>query len=1198
MRSSFSSFHPSLLLLNSLLSLLLTPTTTLAQQLFSPSINLCPGTTADILSFTSAFVQIVPQDIVSLLDLGFDRNDTEDGRRILRIDLFGDLRTDLPGYDNTTGKLATLFTHTGDVTYNVYSSTSYACSSLFPPSPLPGPYIPGNTTYCPLTAGPIGLNLSIPLSGSFGLSTLNTKIRLVDSSVPPKELTCVNVELTPYYPGAWYYSLFLWLPVALVIAYWVTTWAGRFAAGWIVGRMSMGTGTGAGMGEGELGGSGTVVGEDVDGWGKRGGAGRRWGTMVISGLSGERVGVSGGLLRFITPGFRDVIFHLQFCAILAMVAVNWPPFVYPILSKSAWASLVWNTTIVADTTYDLLASNTNADSIPSGFRDQVSNQSLPLYLDSSIPNSFLNLNSSSRTGIPAFANSIGINDIDLFGTCLALFLMIAAGIILVSILIWVLHGLLTSLLTPAPPPSSSADYSRPPKHPPVATTSRSSESLDATPADKPTSLPSVQKTTSLLPTLRSSVATTAPMPTPVPLHWKRAWWRFKIKGPIGAFHWSALCGNLVRLLILFHLPITCFCSYQWTQRSRASTATIVLSAIAFAAFSIILPVYLLVRVAKTPTGKLYDATRTLLSLGPIYNLYAQGKQMYQGVRFLANLVTGIVVGAGQRNGTAQAVVLLVVEIAWGLLTTIWQPWRPGAGMAIPTFIFTVIRIISVVLLLILSPAIDISTPVAGWVAYVILLLQAIAFVYFLVMLFCKILEGCLRLFGNVKFDESTHPLDGGLLAAFGGLRLPGRRKARNQRDRRRRQNAEAAQTSAGSINTQMMLDRYSTNTSLPYTDTDYPPAPGSPVQRGFSVVGGGKAEYRNPYAALPMTTRSHAYAPTPLYPVQEADNNAPPPPSSFVVNRAAPTKHTRTRSQTAIIEPYPTSQHTSPANVPIQIVDGSPEQSSPPSRTPSGHMTSSRASPQSLLPLLTISNAPALMPNRFDDDEDDDENSPTYSYEDDEEQPQKRVADPRTWFNRAKRNSTGGTNEEVVIDGGHARKSVGETSWLSSLRPGSARRDSQAAADAERSNENIERKSEIEPDVSSVNRQASRRSGASGETRRSFQVNRMSRTSTISKSPRTSAQNSPIPVPSPLPDIQSDRSFVVSRPDEILSSPPRYESTLDPLTSPSPVPSTGTNEPPKGSFVVNRANRPSPSSRNSNGTPSLPVRFAPVKDSQ
>ena len=90
----------------------------------------------------------------------------------------------------------------------------------------------------------------------------------------------------------------------------------------------------------------------------------------------------------------------------------------------------------------------------------------------------------------------------------------------------------------------------------------------------------------------------------------------------------------------------------------------------------------------------------------MYNVYAQGNQLYTALRLLASLVIGIGIGAGQKNGTAQTIVLLVVEVVFGLATTVWQPWRPGAGMVAPGFLFTVIRIVTAALLVVLTPAVS------------------------------------------------------------------------------------------------------------------------------------------------------------------------------------------------------------------------------------------------------------------------------------------------------------------------------------------------------------------------------------------------------------------------------------------------------------------------------------------------------------
>lgn len=81
------------------------------------------------------------------------------------------------------------------------------------------------------------------------------------------------------------------------------------------------------------------------------------------------------------------------------------------------------------------------------------------------------------------------------------------------------------------------------------------------------------------------------------------------------------------------------------------------------------------------------------------------------------------------------------------------------------------------------------------------------------MLLTKIVEGLIRLFGGAPFDESTHPMDGGIFAAimdldcFNGVR-GGKAAAR----KRRKRDSRALQRNvsvAGSLTTQMMLDKHS-----------------------------------------------------------------------------------------------------------------------------------------------------------------------------------------------------------------------------------------------------------------------------------------------------------------------------------------------------------------------------------------------------
>jgi hypothetical protein len=109
---------------------------------------------------------------------------------------------------------------------------------------------------------------------------------------------------------------------------------------------------------------------------------------------------------------------------------------------------------------------------------------------------------------------------------------------------------------------------------------------------------------------------------------------------------------------------------------------------------------------------------------------------------------------------------------------------------------------------------------AQWLAYAILLLQAIIFVFFLLILLIKAVEGFIRLFGGVHFDESTHPLDGGLFGAIADLDClnpKGGKAAERKRRKRGSKQLQRNVSAVGSLTTQMMLDRHSLGVMRPTT---------------------------------------------------------------------------------------------------------------------------------------------------------------------------------------------------------------------------------------------------------------------------------------------------------------------------------------------------------------------------------------------
>lgn len=245
----------------------------------------------------------------------------------------------------------------------------------------------------------------------------------------------------------------------------------------------------------------------------------------------------------------------------------------------------------------------------------------------------------------SFAYAVGLRPQDLFGVATALFLAILGGIIVISCLIWFIDWFLSSI-TGSTRERHNMRGSHSPRWSWSAKDVLDDSALDAEPLEAHSS------TNMLSPPKRRSR-------TMLPV--RNGWWRYRLGQ--NAFHADTLWGNLIRVLILFHLPITTFAAYHFTQgRAHGTLGSVVMAALAFAILSVCIPIILVARLATTRTNKLYDNTETLLSLGPLYNQYASGSHTFATLFFLYNIAFGLVVGCGQRSGTAQAIVLLVIEV--------------------------------------------------------------------------------------------------------------------------------------------------------------------------------------------------------------------------------------------------------------------------------------------------------------------------------------------------------------------------------------------------------------------------------------------------------------------------------------------------------------------------------------------------------
>ncbi|TCD63482.1 hypothetical protein EIP91_005364 [Steccherinum ochraceum] len=808
----------------------------------------------------------------------------------------------------------TLFTTTEMLTFVVWDYSAFFCATVRPPSPLPQPNDQGN--YCPLPAGPFALSTSIQPGNSFELATFYTRLRALDPF--KNELFCLDLNTTPLAPSLdspyGRARIILWSTVALAIGYWLVVGLARLISAWDRGTR------GAGV------------------WAKV----ERVGFVMASAVSGEKLATSPALMRFCTPSLRDIIFHTQFCAALAMVAVQWPDFIYPLLSQTAWSTLSYNISVTQGSD----SKHWNPLTVPlysppSNFADQLNDSNSPIFIDATAPNVLFQLPADAKPGISSFAYAVGVFPQDLFGICLALFLAIVGATIVLSMIVWLLDWVASRGFGSSGSAANMMAGTRSPRY--SAGSKDVLESighLQGSDENKSVNGHFLFRTTSRFP------------------GGGRPWWR--LRNTFVSLHGSVLQGNLVRILILFHLPVTIFSCYQFTiGRSSASLASIILAALSFAILSVALPIFLILRLQFTNTAKLYDETWTLLFLGPLYNHYRHGSQLFACLLFATNLAFGITIGCGQKSGTAQAIVILVVEVISALVTSVWLPWGQGASMGLISFLFCVARIVIAVLLVILTPIVSVGAGAAQWVAYAILFILGLIYLAFTLMLVVKLVEAVVRMIGGVGFHRSRHVVDSGLFGALGMTGCCGSRRSGHHRHRRHnvrpedpsspstlplsRPNApykDVTPTPSGppSVlrpeNVQPYKEESDDETGYIMGAWQPFPRPGystvsEPSSRtpevpksGFARVGGGRAHYDSPYAitqasgsgrfatgstqTFPSVERkdtmgsAHEYSPPPTPSISSVAkkateiNNLPP--------GAMPPAHIRTKSQTAIIE--------------------------------------------------------------------------------------------------------------------------------------------------------------------------------------------------------------------------------------------------------------------------------------------------------
>ena len=369
--------------------------------------------------------------------------------------------------------LATLIVETSLLSFVPYSNQSSLCSSILSSAsdvdsvtassyPSPGG--------CPYGPGPVLIGYNIPL-GSLGdqdyypLSTLSTRLRILDTSVPPLQLACVDVYTTPYYSdsdpksarsaSALIYDLILWLPVAVFISYVVINTVARVFSAYTTTRQER---------EAALASS---LSAKLNTPTPR----LRVQEILLETAIGRSIVRSRSLTRFVTPCVGDVLGELQWMALIGMCGVQWQGFAYPIFARLGWSMLVFSkwsngnrllvadllldTTIIGSEHYHTDPSASTSSYPPAAFRLKSASlfdaATSPFHFSSQATSNLLNIPSSSlynnsdstislkypsvaeTQGLSSFAWQIGLQPQNIFANSLVFFAILLAVILILTL---------------------------------------------------------------------------------------------------------------------------------------------------------------------------------------------------------------------------------------------------------------------------------------------------------------------------------------------------------------------------------------------------------------------------------------------------------------------------------------------------------------------------------------------------------------------------------------------------------------------------------------------------------------------------------------------------------------------------------------------------------------------------------------------
>ena len=231
---------------------------------------------------------------------------------ILRLVLTGRTGARQEGFSNITNFLAALVVDSDILTFSIGSNSSALCSAVR--SPASNGAAEARNSGCPFGPGEVALGVSIPLEDSYPLATINTRLSVLDSSIPPVPLACYDLSLTPYYPTYFPYLVIHYFPIFLLASFAILYFLARLSGSYTDFVHESETQLASSLTLKLSGGASELKFRD------------KLGTVYFAGWAGKQLIGSGSLRRFCSPELRDVWNAIAWWTIVGLVAVQFPDF--------------------------------------------------------------------------------------------------------------------------------------------------------------------------------------------------------------------------------------------------------------------------------------------------------------------------------------------------------------------------------------------------------------------------------------------------------------------------------------------------------------------------------------------------------------------------------------------------------------------------------------------------------------------------------------------------------------------------------------------------------------------------------------------------------------------------------------------------------------------------------------------------------